>query len=214
MCISVRLGSAAGQKSVPPAAPSWQPPNWQDFSVTYSAAGGQSGDADIRMWADVKECITDVCARHWCCWMPHGWHLNSPFRTFTFQSSATWKHSGVPVTVKVVSQVPLGAGGWNLALYVLNLFYFLSVSYHIPILFALSVLFAVCLTGLLLSNAQCDTNSRMNIERWIGRIWKEAATVYCSHCPAICLQRLMKIKKPAVYTAFVPTQFWTRHLRI
>jgi len=69
------------------------------------------------------------------------------------------------VTVKVVSQVPLGAGGWNLALYVLDLFYFLSVPYHIAFFFALSVLFAVYFTRLFVSNEHCGINSRMNTER-------------------------------------------------
>ena len=118
--------------TVPPVSPPWQPPNWRDCSVTYSAADGQSGDAYIHMWADATECITDVCAQHWCCWMPHGWHLNSPCCTFTFQRSVTWKHSGVPATVKVASQVPLGAASWNLALHVSDLYYFPSVLYTSP----------------------------------------------------------------------------------
>jgi uncharacterized membrane protein (UPF0182 family) len=36
--------------------------------------------------------------------------------------------------VKVASQVPLGAGNWNLALYVSDLYYFLSVPYTSPFL--------------------------------------------------------------------------------
>ena len=162
---------------MPPAAPVWQPPNWRNCFVTYSAADGQSADAHIRMWAEATECITDVCAQHWCCCTPHDWHLNSPFRTFTFQRSVTWKHNGVPATVKVVSQVPLGAGAWNLALYVFDLCYFLSVPYHIPFFFAFSVLFVVYFKSLLLSDAHCGINSRMNTERWIGKIRKEVAMV-------------------------------------
>jgi hypothetical protein len=170
------------------------------------------------MWADATECITDICVQHWCCWMQHGWHLNSPFRTFTFQRSVMWKHSGVPANVKVASQVPLGAGGWNLALYVFDLLYFFLFQTFPPfsLLFLYFLWFIVrgcCCCCCCLTRTVASTIRRI-VEDEFERFGRKLPWCYVVTVLQFVCNDWRKSGNPAVYTALLPAQFWTRYLRI